>query len=286
MSAKFSAEPAVAVPISDVQGGDDVRAVAINRVGICGLRLPMLLTESSTPMPTVGEWSCYTDLPADARGTHMSRLVRAAHDISARLNFACFCQAPAAVLLHLPFARTCDIAVRFRAFADKRAPISGERGLVDFLAAFYVRLHEGELRRLLSVTVPVTSLCPCSKTISKYGAHNQRSHVTCELEAAEDTRLLDVMAMVEEASSCELYSVLKRQDERHVTERAYDNPKFVEDIVRDLAVGASRLPGVRAYRVSAENLESIHNHSAFAEIESDDFPAAMVAGVFSGPMSY
>lgn len=290
MAPKTSAEPVVESineHISDVQGGDDVRAMPINRVGICGLRLPMLLAEGSRPMPTFGEWSCYTDLPADARGTHMSRLVKAVHDASEQLGFANFCKIPAAVMDSLPFARTCDVAVSFRAFADKRAPISGERGYVDFSAAFHARLERGEggageLRRVVSVTVPVTSLCPCSKTISKYGAHNQRSHVTCALETSEDTRLLDVMAMVEESASCELYSMLKRQDERHVTERAYDNPKFVEDIVRDLAVGAARIPGVRTYRVAAENLESIHNHSAFAEIETPGFPSAMISGVFAG----
>ena len=269
-------QSAASPAIKDVQGGTDVRTVFINRVGIRALRMPMLLAEGADPTPTVGEWACYTDLPATARGTHMSRLVRAIHDIGARVDFAAFCGLPPAVLKNLPMAEECFVSVKFRAFANKRAPISGERGYVDFAAAFYAWQRGSERRQLLSATVPVTSLCPCSKIISKYGAHNQRSHVTCILEAPENMRLLDVMAVIEEASSCELYSVLKRPDERHVTERAYDNPKFVEDIVRDLAVAVARLPAVRDYRVAAENFESIHNHSADAMIESANFPAHLL----------
>lgn len=273
----MTARQSIAPPaIKDVQGGTDARTVFINRVGIRSLRMPMLLTENSDPTPTVGEWACYTDLPAAARGTHMSRLVRAIHDIGGNLSFSVFCKMPATVLKNLPISEECFISVKFQAFANKRAPISGERGYVDFAAAFYAWQRGSERRQLLAATVPVTSLCPCSKTISKYGAHNQRSHVTCILEATDNMRLLDMMAVIEEASSCELYSVLKRPDERHVTERAYNNPKFVEDIVRDLAVAVARLPTVRGYRVAAENFESIHNHSADAMIESADFPAYML----------
>ena len=274
MSAAISA---AASAIKDVQGGPDARATPINRVGVRALRLPMMFMEGAQPTPASGEWSCYTDLPAQTRGTHMSRLVRVLHDAGTNLDFAAFCRIPEKVLELLPAANECEAAVKFRAFANKAAPISGEKGFIDFAAAFYARQKRGgESRRLLSATVPVTSLCPCSKTISKYGAHNQRSHVCCIAETAGDMRLLDLMAVIEEASSCELYSVLKRPDERHVTERAYDNPKFVEDIVRDLAVAIRRLPGVLHYRASAENFESIHNHSAFAMIETPGFPAELL----------
>lgn len=262
--------------ISDVQGGPDARAVPINLVGIRDLRLPMMFMEGAAPTPAVGEWSCHTDLPAHARGTHMSRLVRVLHDAGEKLDFTTFSKIPQAALDHLPSSQECIVSVKFRAFANKRAPVSGERGYVDFDAAFYARQTKTQLQRMLAVMVPVTSLCPCSKTISKYGAHNQRSHVRCIVETDADLRLLDLMSVVEEASSCELYSVLKRPDERHVTERAYDNPKFVEDIVRDLAVATRQLPGARNFRVSAENFESIHNHSAFAMIETPDFPAELL----------
>ena len=262
--------------IKDVQGKRDERAVAITQVGIRALRLPMMFTEGSIPIPAVGEWSCFTDLPAEARGTHMSRLVKILHDAGMNLKFSSFCDIPAAALEQLPMAKQAHVAVKFRAFSNKQAPISREQGYVDFDAAFYGWRQNNQLRSLLSATVPVTSLCPCSKTISKYGAHNQRSHVTCALEIADDMRLLDLMSIIEQSASCELYSMLKRPDERHVTERAYDNPKFVEDIVRDLAVVVSRLPNVRNYRVSAENFESIHNHSAYAMIESTEFPSALL----------
>ncbi|MGU9952271.1 MAG: GTP cyclohydrolase FolE2 [Gammaproteobacteria bacterium WSBS_2016_MAG_OTU1] len=271
-----STAAAIKPAIKDVQGGTDARAIAINRVGICSLQLPMLLVEGSTPTPTVGTWSCYTDLPAEARGTHMSRLVRAIHDIGPKLSFASFCELPTTVLQNLPIASECTTSVKFQAFANKRAPISGEQGYINFSAAFCAGLKNGQRRQLISATVPVTSLCPCSKTISKYGAHNQRSHVTCSLEASEEMRLLDLMSMVEESSSCELYSVLKRPDERHVTERAYNNPKFVEDIVRDLAVAVSQVPGVRNYRITAENFESIHNHDAYAMIQTPNFPTDLL----------
>ena len=262
--------------IQDIQGGGDSRALAINRVGICGIHLPMLLHEGSSQTPTVGNWACTTDLPAHRRGTHMSRLVRAIHDSGGEINFATFCQLPAKVLAMLEQASECFLSVKFQGFVNKQAPISHEVGMIDFHAAFYAWQQNSRLRRLLSVQAPVTSLCPCSKAISKYGAHNQRSYVSCVLEAPDTTRLLDVVSLIEEASSCELYSVLKRPDEQHVTERAYDNPKFVEDIVRDLAVTVERLPEIKNYRVTAENLESIHNHSAFASIQSADFPAHLV----------
>lgn len=262
--------------IQDVQGGSDARAVFINQVGVRGLRLPMMFTEGAAPTPASGEWSCYTDLPESFRGTHMSRLVRVLHDTGEKLNFAGFCEIPQKTLRMLPDAAECFVSVKFRAFANKRAPVSGERGYMDFDAAFYAWQKDGRRRNMLRATAPVTSLCPCSKTIAKYGAHNQRSHVSCTLETAFPIRLLDVVALIEESSSCELYSVLKRQDERHVTERAYDNPKFVEDIARDLAVAAANQPGVLNYRVTAENFESIHNHSAYAMVESPDFPSALL----------
>ncbi|MGI9307232.1 MAG: GTP cyclohydrolase FolE2 [Gammaproteobacteria bacterium] len=268
--------PATNPAIKDVQSDSDARAVPINQVGVRALRLPMMFTEGASPTPAAGEWSCYTDLPESSRGTHMSRLVRVLHDSGANLDFAAFCAIPEKILTNLPAASECFVSVKFRAFANKRAPVSGEQGYVDFAAAFYAWQKNGRLRRLLSATAPVTSLCPCSKTISKYGAHNQRSHVSCTLETAEPLRLLDVVSVIEESSSCELYSVLKRPDERHVTERAYNNPKFVEDIARDLAVAAEKMPGVLNYRITAENFESIHNHSAYAMIESPGFPSALL----------
>ncbi len=265
---------------SDIQSGVDTRALALNRVGVRGVRLPMRFVDEGGggDFPSVGEWRCHTDLQENARGTHMSRLVRALHESCDPLTYAGFFSLPQLVLDLLPGAAECDLSVRFDCFVEKKAPVSGETGFVDYRALFAARRRrEGGERRLVSATVPVTSLCPCSKAISERGAHNQRSHLTLYLEPGAPARMRDIIELIESCASCELYSVLKRADERHVTERAYDNPKFVEDMARDLAGGAEREAGALSWRVEAENFESIHNHSAFAMIESPNFPAEMLA---------
>ena len=262
---------------SDVQSGVDTRALALNRVGVRGVRLPMRFDDGGDTAPSVGEWRCYTDLQAEARGTHMSRLVRALHQSSDAFNFEKFSQLPNVVLDLLPDASECDLSVRFDCFLDKKAPVTGEQGFLDYRAMFAARAKRGgDMRAIIGATAPVTSLCPCSKAISERGAHNQRSHLTLYFEPGAPARMRDVIALIESCASCELYSVLKRADERHVTERAYDNPKFVEDMARDLAVCVERETGALSYRVEAENFESIHNHSAFAMVESPDFPGDML----------
>ena len=258
--------------IQDIQSNADTRAVAINRVGIRALKLPMMFKEGAAASPTVGEWDAATDLAADRRGTHMSRLVRVLHDNSRECDFASFTRLPHRLKEKLE-ATECFLSVRFSCFVEKTAPVSGEKGFLDSTVVFIAHHRaDGVQRQLLQVAVPVTSLCPCSKAISKYGAHNQRSLVTLTVEPSVDIRALDLIAMVETGASCELFSVLKRGDERHVTEKAYDNPKFVEDILRDLAVALQRENSAAHFRVEAENFESIHNHSAYGVIQSDGFP--------------
>lgn len=262
---------------SDIQSGVDTRALALNRVGVRGVRLPMMFADGADNFPSVGDWRCYTDLQADARGTHMSRLVRALHKTSDSFNFDRFAELPAVVLDLLPGAAECDLSVRFDYFMDKKAPVTGESGFLDYRAIFASRRRrDGSQRLIIGATAPVTSLCPCSKAISERGAHNQRSHLTLYFEPGAPARMRDIITLIESCASCELYSVLKRADERHVTERAYDNPKFVEDMVRDLALDVGREVGALSYRVEAENFESIHNHSAFAMVESPNFPAEML----------
>lgn len=262
--------------IHDIQSGRDTRAVAIDRVGIRALKLPLLFAESDPPTPSAGVWRAYTNLPADARGTHMSRLVQTLHHACGRFSFAAFRALPARAAEQLG-AADCALAVEFPCFVKKTAPVSAAAGYMDYDAAFLARRQNGADRFLIRVTAPVTSLCPCSKAISARGAHNQRSHVTVTLEPqTASVRVRDLAALIEANASCDLYSVLKRPDERHVTERAYDNPKFVEDLVRDLAVALAREPGVLEYRVEAENFESIHNHSAYAMLETPGFPARML----------
>ena len=263
-------------PIRDIQSGRDTRAVAIDRVGIRDLKLPLMFHESDPPTPSAGAWRAYTNLAADARGTHMSRLVQALHEVCDRFSFAEFRGLPAKAAEQLG-ASQCMLAVEFPCFVKKSAPVSGRAGYMDYDAAFLALRENGAERFLIRVTAPVTALCPCSKAISARGAHNQRSHVTVSLEpASADARVRDIAALIEANASCDLFSVLKRPDERHVTERAYDNPKFVEDIVRDIAVALSRESGVLEYRVEAENFESIHNHSAYAMLETPGFPARVL----------
>jgi GTP cyclohydrolase I len=160
-----------------------------------------------------------------------------------------------------------DLEVRFPYFVRKAAPVSGVSSLLDIDAAVYVRTRTGHGQTLsLEVTTPVTSLCPCSKTISDYGAHNQRSRITLKVDLRASMSLETLVRVAENAASCPVYGLLKRPDEKYVTERAYDNPKFVEDLVRDLALALHQDPRVLRYTVIAENFESIHNHSAYAEI--------------------
>jgi GTP cyclohydrolase I len=161
------------------------------------------------------------------------------------------------------------IEMGFIYFVNKKAPVTGVESLLDYQVTFIGEAKKGENIVSLKVIVPVTSLCPCSKKISDYGAHNQRSHVTVTVRTNGFVWIEDVIEMVEREASCELYGLLKRPDEKAVTERAYDNPKFVEDMVRDVAARLNDDDRITAYTVESENFESIHNHSAYALIEKD-----------------
>ena len=161
------------------------------------------------------------------------------------------------------------IEVTFPYFINKTAPVSGVRSLMDYEVTLTGDVRDGQTRVWLKVLVPVTSLCPCSKKISQYGAHNQRSHITIDAEIDGDIAVEALVKMAEEEASCELWGLLKRPDEKYVTERAYENPKFVEDLVRDVATRLNDEPRIVAYVLQAENFESIHNHSAYAVIERD-----------------
>jgi len=173
----------------------------------------------------------------------------------------------AADMLPLLHAERGDITAAFPYFINKSAPISGVQSLLDYEVQWIARAQAGHVEFELVVQVPVTSLCPCSKAISEYGAHNQRSHVTVSAILNEDISMDGVIRLIEDEGSCELWGLLKRPDEKFVTERAYDNPKFVEDLVRDVAARLNAHPGIARYRVEAENFESIHNHSAYAVVE-------------------
>ena len=257
------------LPLPDIQSLPDYRAIAIDRVGIRGLRHPIkVATASGAAIATVATVDMSVALPAALKGTHMSRFLEVLQAHEGEFGAAALPALMRTMLDRLD-ATSGTLSVRFPYFIMKRAPVSGVESLMDYEMCLRAQGSVRDIEIIVEVGVPVTSLCPCSKEISAYGAHNQRSVVTitATLDAPLDPE--DLIAMAERAASCELYGLLKRPDEKYVTERAYDNPKFVEDLVRDVAVELERDPRVAAYLVTSENFESIHNHSAYAAIERD-----------------
>ncbi|HEY0722179.1 MAG TPA: GTP cyclohydrolase FolE2, partial [Gammaproteobacteria bacterium] len=208
------------------------------------------------------------NLPHNFKGTHMSRFVEILNRHEREISVKSF-RDMLKEMTELLEAEAGHIEMAFPYFVNKKAPVSGVESLMDYDVTFIGELRDGKPRVKVKVVVPVTSLCPCSKKISDYGAHNQRSHVTVTVYSKEFIWIEDIIDLVEKQASCELWGLLKRPDEKYVTERAYDNPKFVEDMVRDVAVQLNKDNRVLAYVVESENFESIHNHSAYALIERD-----------------
>ena len=255
--------------IEDVQGRSDPRRIPINKVGIKDIFHPVRVRDrSGGEQHTVANFNMYVALPHNFKGTHMSRFVEVLHHHEREISVESFRQMLAEMTRRLD-ATTGHIEMSFPYFVMKQAPVSGVASLMNYQASLIGELRDGLEDMWLGVVVPVTSLCPCSKKISAYGAHNQRSHVTITARIAEHVWIEELIDVAEQEASSELFGILKRPDEKHVTERAYDNPKFVEDIVRDVAVRLNAEPRVRAYVVEAENFESIHNHSAYALVEED-----------------
>ncbi len=260
-----------AAVMPDVQSSADTRRLPIQRVGVRGVRHPMLVSsgDNGQAMPTVADWELTVALPAHEKGTHMSRFVALLEQYrTTAMTPQAFCDM-AQEMLPLLSAEKGDIRARFPYFIEKVAPISQVASLMDYEVTWKAVATAEDVLFELTVLVPVTSLCPCSKAISQYGAHNQRSHVTVDV-VFDDPSNIDINALIqgiEQQASCELWGLLKRGDEKFVTERAYENPKFVEDLVRDVAVRLQQLNGVQRFKVEAENFESIHNHSAYAVVE-------------------
>jgi GTP cyclohydrolase I len=258
--------------LPDVQATADVRNIAIQRVGIRSIRHPVLVASPTGPQPSVATVDMYVALPAQQKGTHMSRFIEVLQASRAPLSSTALRSLLGAMLERLE-AQAGYLELRFPYFVRKAAPVSGVESLLDYeitLSAEQIAgAGAGSTRLVQKVVAPVTSLCPCSKKVADYGAHNQRSHVTIAVELAGEMTLEEQIRIAEHAASSELWGLLKRSDEKYVTERAYDNPKFVEDIVRDIALALKRDTRVLAYTVAAENFESIHNHSAYALIAQD-----------------
>ena len=253
--------------LPDVQNSQDTRAIAINKVGIKDIRHPIQVKDRTGKVQhTIANFNMYVDLPHNFKGTHMSRFVEILNNHEWEITVDSFKTMLTEMTGRLD-AECGHIEMRFHFFVNKTAPASGVQSLLDYEVTFVGERKNGKNKINLKVVVPVTSLCPCSKKISDRGAHNQRSHVTVDVETEDFIWIEEIIDLVEAQASCELYGLLKRPDEKIVTERAYDNPKFVEDIVRDIAHqlnGDERIP---AYTVESENFESIHNHSAYALIE-------------------
>ena len=255
--------------IPDVQNSKDTRRLAIDQVGIKSIRHPVKVSERSGGVQhTIANFNMYVRLPHHFKGTHMSRFVEILNAHEREISVETFKRMLGEMMLKLE-AQSGHIEMNFPYFVNKAAPVSKVESLMDYDVTFIGDVDQGKECFTMKVLVPVTSLCPCSKKISDYGAHNQRSHVTVTARTSGFVWIEDIVDVVEKQASCELYGLLKRPDEKFVTERAYDNPKFVEDMVRDVAAVLNQDERVDWYVVESENFESIHNHSAYALIERD-----------------
>ena len=255
-----------ALHIPDTQSARDERHLAIQRVGVRGLRYPLQLRIGTAVLPTVATWDLDVALPAEKKGTHMSRFVAWLDALDKPLDAAAL-RSELAVMLAKLNATEGRIEARFPFFLRKRAPVSGLESLLEYQGRWIAEARHGAHTVWAEATVPVKSLCPCSKEISDYGAHNQRSHVVICVEPLSDISWPELVRFAEDSASSEIWPMLKRADEKWVTERAYENPKFVEDLVRDVALRLNADSRVGRYSVDVENFESIHNHSAVARIE-------------------
>ena len=256
--------------LTDIQNQPDSRNLDIDRVGVKELKYPIRIRDKEhAEQSTVATFSMAVDLPREYKGTHMSRFVEVLNSHGPVLDVHSITQLPAEMLERLD-AQQAHIELRFPYFMEKPAPVTAKVGMMDYEVIFDIDGSRNEKDFIATVKVPVTTLCPCSKAISARGAHNQRGIVTYSVRfSSEPIWIEDLIRLVESCASSELYSLLKRPDEKHVTEEAYDNPVFVEDLVRNVAAASEEQPGIAWYRVEAENFASIQNHTAYAVIEKN-----------------
>jgi len=252
--------------VIDVQSQADNREIAIDRVGVRGVEYPITLVNRGVEQPTVASLELSVALPAHMKGTHMSRFVEVLEGHRGGLTLETFSRLVDEVRNRLDAPEAHAVA-RFPLFLRRSAPSSGAQALVRYQAWFKVVSSETGNDLLQGVEVPVTSLCPCSKAVSDYGAHNQRGYITIDARTNEPVWLEDLIEVAESSGSAPVYSLLKRADERHVTMQAYDNPVFVEDMVRNVASRLRSDRRVMWFYALCVNRESIHNHDAFAEVE-------------------
>lgn len=257
------------VAIPDIQSSTDKRKIAIDKVGVKAIRHPVRVAERGGGVQhTIAMFNMYVGLPHQFKGTHMSRFLEILNSYEREISVESFKIMLEDMVGRLE-AESGSIEMAFAYFINKAAPISKVLSLMDYEVTFVGEIKSGKRMFNMKVVVPVTSLCPCSKNISDYGAHNQRSHVTISARTREFVWIEELVEYAEKHASSQLYGLLKRPDEKYVTEYAYDHPKFVEDMVRDIAADLNRDKRIDRYVVESENFESIHNHSAYALIERD-----------------
>jgi GTP cyclohydrolase I len=253
--------------MQDKQNERDHRELPIDKVGVRGLRFPIQIRDKARVLQnTIATIGMYVDLPKEFKGTHMSRFIEVLNAHGSVVHVENIEDILYAMQKKLK-AATAHLEMEFPFFLVKKAPVSGMESVMDYTARFDATACGREIDFVLTVKTAVTTLCPCSKAISAYGAHNQRGEVTVQIRSKKAIWIEDLIAITESSASSELYSLLKRQDEKFVTERAYDNPVFVEDLVRNVVLKLNAHPDVTWYKVEAENHESIHSHNAYACIE-------------------
>jgi GTP cyclohydrolase I len=254
-------------PMHDKQSEPDHRKLRIDKVGVRGLRFPIQIRDKErTLQNTVATIGLFVDLPHEFKGTHMSRFIEVLNSHGSIVHVENITDILYAMQAKFKSA-VAHLEMEFPFFLVKKAPVSGMESVMDYTARFDATANGREIDFVLTVKAGVTTLCPCSKAISRFGAHNQRGLVTVQVRSRKAIWIEDLIAVVESSASSELYALLKRQDEKAVTERAYENPVFVEDLVRNVALKLNAHPEVSWYKVEAENFESIHNHNAYASIE-------------------
>jgi len=258
---------AEAAKLHDKQSERDHRELRIDKVGVRGLSFPIQIRDKAhTLQNTIATIGMFVDLPKEFKGTHMSRFIEVLNAHGNVVHVENIEEILFAMQKKL-HAVSSHLEMEFPFFLEKKAPVSGMTSLMNYTARFDAAARGKEIDFVLTVKARVTTLCPCSKAISSYGAHNQRGEVTVQIRSGQTVWIEDLIAIVESSASSELYALLKREDEKAVTERAYENPVFVEDLVRNVALKLNAHPDIGWYKVEAENYESIHNHNAYACIE-------------------
>jgi GTP cyclohydrolase I len=258
--------------VKDVQNAHDRRRIPIRKVGIKELEYPItVLDRHNKTQPTTARVNMYVDLPHRFKGTHMSRFIEILNTHRGRISVGDIYDMLRAMLKTFK-SKTAHLEIRFPYFVEREAPVSGARSLMSYdcalLAGAVDRAHGPVFDLVVEARVPVTTLCPCSKSLSRRGAHNQRSAITIQVRSRRLVWLEELIEMAESAASAPVYALLKRGDEKFVTEQAYANPRFVEDVVRGVAARMKKDRRIRWFRVESENFESIHNHNAYAMVES------------------